>query len=288
MKAKSSHLTEFSPETIKALGTYVYALVDPHKDANDPKRHFYVGKGIRNRCFDHAAAEARWKRKDGPDLKLQRIRTIRRATGAPPPIQIIAHKLDQESQGQCKESFRLEAALISVLQTDKDYCGRIAGIGGADCSLTVDEIEGLYSNPLKESAIGYRVLLVSLNGGKDKKRFPPFPGIAKSDMAERVLGYWPVADARANQVEYIIGCYQLLTRIVFRVKQKKDGCAKHKYGKYGTKSNGYPIWKQVFRGKPCLEKEQLDWCNRRIINSSGQVLTKFRWQEAPKLIGNHS
>jgi hypothetical protein len=288
MKAKSSHLTEFSPETIKALGAYVYALVDPHKDANDPKRHFYVGKGIRNRCFDHAAAEARWKRKDGPDLKLQRIRTIRRATGAPPPIQIIAHKLDQESQGQCKESFRLEAALISVLQTDKDYCGRIAGIGGADCSLTVDEIEGLYSNPLEESAIGYRVLLVSLNGSKDNKRFPPFPGIAKSDIAERVLGYWPVADERADQVEYIIGCYQLLTRIVFRVKQKKDGCAKHKYGKYGTKSNGYPIWKQVFRGKPCLEKEQLDWCNRRIINSSGQVLTKFRRQEAPKLIGNHS
>jgi len=53
-------MTKFNPETIEAIGSYVYALVDPRKPATDPRRLFYVGKGIGNRCFSHATAAARW------------------------------------------------------------------------------------------------------------------------------------------------------------------------------------------------------------------------------------
>src|SRR5438309_1048415 len=44
----------FSPETIEGIGTYVYALIDPSKPSTDPRRFFYIGKGIGQRCFQHA------------------------------------------------------------------------------------------------------------------------------------------------------------------------------------------------------------------------------------------
>ncbi len=268
-------MKEFSPETIERIGSYVYALLDPRKPKADPRRIFYVGKGIGQRCFVHAAAEVKWKRSEEPNPKLQLIREIRQATGAPPPIQLIAHRLNDD------ESHRLEAALISVLRSD----GNLASGKYAACySLSADEIEGLYSNPLNESAIGHRVLLVSLNGGAD---LPPFPEIQESDMPRRVLKFWPLSEQSADQVEYIVGVYRQLTRRVFKVHQAADGHAVHDRINTGEKKNGYPNWKRAFHGERCSEMELL-WVNRRIVSSRGEVLTKFPRQVGCRLIGTHS
>ena len=126
-------MNEFSPETIEAVVGYVYALIDPRKPKTDPRRIFYVGKGIGQRCFAHAAAEVKWKRSEDPNPKLQLVREIRQVTGASPPIRVIAHRLSDE------ESYRLEATPISVLQTDGNLA---SGKYAADYSLPVDEIEG--------------------------------------------------------------------------------------------------------------------------------------------------
>lgn len=268
-------MKEFSPETVAALRSYVYALIDPRKPATDPRRLFYVGKGIGQRCFHHADAEVRWKRSEEPNPKLELIRDIRRATGAPPPIQIIAHRLSDE------ESHRLEAALISVLQTDGNLA---SGKCAVDYSLSVDEIEGRHSNPLTESAIGHRVLLVSLNGGED---LPPFPETQESDMPRRVLKFWPLSEQSADQVEYIVGIYRQLTRRVFKVHQTEDGRAVHDRINIGAKKNGYPNWKRAFHGERCLDME-IRWGNRRIVSSNGEVLTKFPRQVGCRLIGAHS
>ena len=40
----------FDTKTQKALGYYVYMLIDPRDD-----RPFYVGKGVGNRIFDHSS-----------------------------------------------------------------------------------------------------------------------------------------------------------------------------------------------------------------------------------------
>ena len=267
-------MKEFSPETAEAIGSYVYALLDPRVSKSDPRRIFYVGKGAGQRCFAHAVAEVRWERTKEPNPKLQLVREIRQVTCAPPPIELIAHRLSDD------ESHQLEAALISVLQTDGNL---VAGKYGADYSLSADDIEGQYSNPLGEAEIGHRILLVSLNGGK---HLPPFPEIAESDMPRRILKFWPLSERSANQVEYIVGVYQQLTRRVFKVHQA-DGHAVHERINTGEKKNGLPNWKRAFQGERDREMEAL-WINRRIIISSGEILSKFRRQVGCRLIGTHS
>jgi uncharacterized protein len=272
-------ITEFSQETSETIGYYVYGLIDPRKPATDPRRIFYVGKGKGQRCFSHAATEVGWNRKKNePNPKLKRIRKIRKATGNPPSIQIIAHKLSED------EAYGLEAALISVLGTDANF---VSGQHGSDYSLAVDEIEGLYSRPLKESAIKHRVLLVSLNGATAEKGYEglrPFPDIKESEMPGRVLRYWMLSDRNADQVEYVIAVYLTLARRVFKVHQTADGSAKHKRINCGKNKKGHIIWKQEFRGVRCLEMERR-WCNHKIVSSSGEVLTKFRWGVGHRLIG---
>ena len=268
-------MNEFSPEAAEAVGSYVYALIDPRKTKSDPRRLFYIGKGCGQRCFAHAAAEVKWMRGKEPNPKLELIRKIRRFTGSPPPIQLIAHHLTNE------ESHRLEAVLISVLQTDGNL---VSGKYAGNVNLSADEIEGRFSRPLKESAIGHRVLLVSLNGGKD---LPPFPDIRGSELPLRVLRYWPISKENANQVEYIVGVYKQLTRCVFKVRQAADGHAVHKRYNAGKKVNGQPIWKREFTGERCPEKESI-WVNRRILSNSGETLTKFRRRVGCCMIGTHS
>ncbi len=267
-------MNEFSQETIEAIGSYVYALIDPQKAESDPSRIFYVGKGMGNRCFSHAKAETRWKAGE-PNQKLGLIREIREATGKQPSISIIAHRLTDDGAHQ------LEASLISTLQTD---CNLVRGKYAADYCLSADEVEGRYSRPLHESELGHRVLLVNLNGGDE---LPSYPDIEPRDFPRRVLMYWPLSDRNADQVEYIIGVYRQVTRLVFKTRRTADGRAVYERTATGKKKNGHPNWKRAFAGDRFPEKE-LIWCNRRIIASDGRIATKFPRQVGCQLIGKHS
>jgi len=101
----------FSPETLIALESYVYALVDPSIDPEDPRRYFYIGKGVKQRCFRHAAAESGWvPEKDGPDPKFDIVRRIRAEMGKPPPVVIVKSGLSDE------EAVSLESVLIELLR----------------------------------------------------------------------------------------------------------------------------------------------------------------------------
>jgi hypothetical protein len=267
-------MKEFTQETIEAIGSYVYALIDPRKSESHSSRIFYVGKGVGNRCFSHAEAETRWKAGE-PNPKLGLIREIRKATGKPPPVSIIAHRLTEG------EAHRLEAALISTLQTD---CNLVRGKYADDYYLTTAELEGRHSCPLHESELGHRVLLVNLNGGDE---LPSYPDTEPEDFPRRVLMYWPLSDRNADQVEYIIGVYRQVTRIVFKTRRTADGRAVYERIAKSKKKNGHPNWKRAFAGERSIEKE-LIWCNRRIIAADGRIATKFPRQVGCQLIGKHS
>ncbi len=99
-------LSEFSPSIVKALGYYVYRLIDPRNGET-----FYVGKGIGNRVFAHVNGSLAMDESDGEDEiseKLTRIREIRNSGLA--VIHIIhRHGMDEST------AFEVEAALIDVL-----------------------------------------------------------------------------------------------------------------------------------------------------------------------------
>jgi hypothetical protein len=272
-------MSHLSPESVEALGSYVYALIDPRKNQSDPSRVFYVGKGKGQRCFTHADDELKSVAKDEPNPKLQLIREIRVSTGAPPPIEIVAHRLGSE------EALRVEAVLIKLLNTDGNLA---SGKYTANYWQSVEQIEGCYSHPLNEADLGHRVLLVSLNGSaKGDEPLPPFPEIKDGDLPRRVLSYWGVSDANADQVEYIAGVYQQLVRRVFKVHRATDGRAIYQRVDRGPKSNGKPNWKRAFSGNRCFEIEAL-WSNRRIVNATGEVLSKFPKQTSWRLVGKPS
>ena len=62
---------EFKQTVIEALQYYVYCLVDPRD-----KKIFYIGKGVGNRVFNHAADALD---ENNESLKLDTIREIHSA-----------------------------------------------------------------------------------------------------------------------------------------------------------------------------------------------------------------
>jgi hypothetical protein len=256
-----SWATHFSPDARTNIGCYVYALIDPRKRQDNPRRVFYVGRGRRDRCFQHALAERKWvKRVDGPNFKLQQIREIRRVTKKPPPIQILCHNLSDS------EAHPLEAIFIKFLMTNQ-----IAGEKAHKYCLPTDELEGIYSShPVHVTELKGSVLLVSLNGGKN---LDPYPRIPAKDFAKRTLGYWPVGQDKAERVDYVIGVYDQLVRLVYRTI-KANGKTLCRWHNCPTDS-GRTFWRvQFLLGKRefGLEKQ---WRNRRIINAKGTNLTRF-------------
>lgn len=282
-------MNQFSPETVKRLRYYVYALVDTRRPKSDPMRYFYIGKGKDQRCFHHARAEVKWnKRSDGTNPKLKTIRSVRKSTGKPPGIEILCHGLNDE------QARAFESILIKVLRTDPSRrttererdaaCNRTGGLGARSLCLSVGEIDGMYSNPLHEGELASVALLVNLNGGGD---LPPYPKIRPGDLERRVLRYWRIAPERADKVDYILGVYQQLVRVVYKVSKRPDGRARYCRYDCGAMRNGRRNMKTGFLGERCAAKER-QWGNRRIINSSGKVLTKFPRQVGCQLIGTQS
>lgn len=96
-------INEFSPSIIKALGYYVYRLIDPRNGET-----FYVGKGIGNRVFAHVnGALAMSEGEDEISEKLTRIREIRNAG-----LEVI-HVIHRHGMEE-HVAFEVEAALIDA------------------------------------------------------------------------------------------------------------------------------------------------------------------------------
>jgi hypothetical protein len=209
-------MKEFSKEVIENLGYYVYALIDPRRSC--PNRIFYVGKGNDNRCFAHAAQKLEESALTVSPPKLEIIQKITQETGEPPPVEIIAHRLDE------LEAYRLESILIKLLP---NLSNSVTGHHANDYWLTAQQIETRYSDPIEASEIEVPFLLVSLNGNP-KIKLPAYPQIANQPevLKSRTLGNWPVAPEKARKVRLVLGVYRGLVRTVFRVGLDRNGDAK--------------------------------------------------------------
>jgi len=87
---------KFSSKVCEQLGCYVYMYIDPRTG-----QPFYVGKGVKNRCFAHEADAAE-------SAKTQRIRALAKA-GLKPRIDLLKYGLT------APEALLVEATAIDLL-----------------------------------------------------------------------------------------------------------------------------------------------------------------------------
>lgn len=119
----------FSKLTQKALGYYVYGLVDPYTG-----KIFYVGKAsANNRAFDHLKSSSKETK------KLKTISDIRKK-GKEPKVEILRFGLKDEAS-----AFEVEAAIIDAIGLE-NLTNEVRGHGIEHGRLTLDEVERLYGS----------------------------------------------------------------------------------------------------------------------------------------------
>ncbi len=201
-------MSEFFKESVKsALKYYVYALVDPRN-----KCIFYVGKGCGDRIYNHAKDALR----DNSDsLKLTTIREIHEA-GLEVIYYILRHNLSE------KEAFLVESSIIDLLTYEsfnmKNVLANIAtGHHQWDEGIkTTEEINILYDCPKIEPVAGDRLLLVSLN--KSYNQSKAYGVYRRANVYESARKYWVISAKKAAKVDFILGVYRKIVRIVIDVK----------------------------------------------------------------------
>lgn len=199
----------FKESVKESLKCYFYALVDPRD-----KCIFYIGKGTDDRVYQHAEAAIK---EDSDTLKLNTIREIKRL-GLNVVYYILRHNLTD------KEAYLLESTIIDLLTYEKFnkeniLTNLVAGHHQWDEGIKTDaEINMIYDCKKIEPVKGERLLLVSMNRSynHDKSK-----GIyQRTDDYESARKYWKIADWRADKIDYILGVYRGIVRIVIKVNNK--------------------------------------------------------------------
>jgi hypothetical protein len=214
----------FSPATIEAIGSYVYALAD------ESDRIFYVGKGEGNRVFEHVE-EVRNTRTgdvaDGPEpagaqdddtnpssLKHQKIASML-SIGIEPTKYIIREGLTPE------QALLVEAVLISVLdwQLEGALTNQVAGHGTARYGLkTVEELEATRGEPFRLASLPYlkrseEVVAINVN-----RRWEEVTA-GHASLLEIAKGRWKISRDRAARCRFAIVHANGVVRGVFEISR---------------------------------------------------------------------
>lgn len=198
-------LGRFSEATKDALKFYVYVLVDPVD-----KKIFYVGKGSGNRVFQHA--EDALKDTD-ESLKLDTIRRILQA-GNHVEYYIIRHGLTEEA-ALLVESVIIDLLTYPVFNRECLLTNLVAGHHQWNEGIkSVDELSCLYDCQKLVVAKEHRLLLVNLNQSYDQHRAL---GVnVRPNIYECTRKYWRLDKKRADKVDYVLGVYRGIVRVVIK------------------------------------------------------------------------
>ncbi len=165
-------MDRFSEKSLFSLGDYyVYGLIDPRS-----KQIFYIGKGTKNRVFEHEK-ESLYS-PDSEKLKLKNIVDIKNAGFEVKKI-IINSNLTEE------EAFAAEA-------------------------LSVDEYERINgAAPLEEKDIRHKILVIKINRLYQR-------GMDDKVLYDAVRGVWRASKEKVRTVEYVFGVYNSLIVAVYK------------------------------------------------------------------------
>lgn len=196
---------EFKQSVIEALQFYVYCLVDPRN-----KKVFYIGKGVGNRVFNHAADALDEK---NYSLKLDTIREIHKA-GLEVSYYIARHGMTED------EAYLVESVLIDMFTFEqfnlKSTLTNIqAGHHQWDKGVkTIEEINSLYDCSDIQPISGDRLICININKTYNR---PDTDYYGKRDnIYEATRKYWRLDGNRARTAHYVLAVYQGIVRAVFK------------------------------------------------------------------------
>ena len=198
--------THFTQPEIEALKHYVYCLVDPRD-----KYIFYIGKGEGNRVFNHANDALI---SEDSTLKLDKIREII-FSGLSVEYYIIRHGLNTAD-----EAFLIESTLIDLLtypafNTKSLLTNIAAGHHQWNEGIkTINEIKQLYMCEKLILNPGHKLLLVCINKSYDQQKADG--EYIRPNIYEATRKHWTVSKKRADEVDYVLGVYKGVVRIVIK------------------------------------------------------------------------
>ncbi len=206
---------KFSEKSLLSLGEYyVYGLIDPRSN-----KIFYIGKGARNRVFEHERES-----RDNPDSEKLKLKTIEDIKSAGLEVE----KIIINSNLTEAEAFAAEAALINAFNyvENSRLTNIVAGHHSAE-ALSVEEYEKIYgADELREEDIKHRILVIKVN--KLYQR-----GMNETTLYDTVRGVWRASIQKAKAVDYVFGVYNSLIVAVYKpthwyvCKEAKDKLPKH-------------------------------------------------------------
>lgn len=238
----------FKEGVIESLKCYVYALVDPRD-----KCIFYVGKGMGNRVYQHAEDAIN---EDSDSLKLNTIREIKRL-GLSVEYYILRHNLTN------KEAYLVESTVIDLLtysrfNKENILTNIVSGHHQWNEGIKTDsEINMMYDCKKIEPIDGDRLLLVSMNRSYNHNKSK---GIyERVNDYESARKYWIIADWKADKIDYILGVYKGIVRIVIKVnKNRTKKTSKGEHGEIYDKPR-YIFDGEIMDNSPYLNTDVSDF-----------------------------
>ena len=237
-------MKKFSPTTNKAIGNYVYLLVDPRDNTI-----FYVGKGKANRVFMHEE-HVRKAKNSCLNEKEKRIKEILNSD------QEVIKYLVRVNLAK-DEAFTVESVIINLLgiseMGDLNISVSLTNIQGGhgmrkNGMMLVDEVEKLYSvKPLTTRMVKHNLLCININRLYEDGK----------DLYEATRKSWVLNPKNANKCDYVASEYQGVIKALYKVNGEWYQC-------------GYPADRRFqFDGEPVTDLKILNlYLNKRIEKSS--------------------
>lgn len=198
MMVKATKDDLFSKEVQEKLGYYVYRLIDPRNGQT-----FYVGKGQRNRVFEHVKAALKADENSEEDLRLETIREIKRKNLA--PIHVIhRHNMPEHV------ALEVEAALIDAYP---GLTNQVSGQGSNDYGTAhVDQLKERYAAEVIKYDPSHNIMVIKTKWSTVEER---------GDLYQAVRARWKIDPRRAERAHYILAIIDGICRGVFKPKQWK-------------------------------------------------------------------
>lgn len=232
-------MKQFLTEVSDKLKSYVYLYSDPRNG-----KAFYVGKGKRNRCFNHLGEK-------GEARKVRKINQIRRA-GLKPKIEILRFGLNDS------EAMLIEASMIDLLGL-KNLTNEVKGKHSDDFGRnSVEEIS--LQIAAKPAKFKHDAILITINQLFEKDMTP-------TRLLEATRGIWVVGKKR-EEVKIAMAVYHGIVREVYRIEKWLPAGTQH----YRTRPDINEIKKSrrwEFRGKVAEEKLRKQYLHKS-VHKGGQ------------------